>query len=202
MYIKAILITTFMVFSFGCRDKSKFTYKRDPPVNNVGPQGPQGIPGESIEGPEGTQGIPGVSIVGPQGPFGPKGMTGASGQSIVGPVGPKGNPGEDGVNAIKPQVYLIPTRGKCVQLDSGIYVENEGDVADFYKTSSCNHGSNDSNVYCNNVTDGEVGASDREVCTVIFSNQKMYRFTIVGRGSDMCVVEETFVDLPAYKLLD
>lgn len=157
---------------------------------DVGPAGPKGEDGlHGTNGKDGKDGLTGQT--GPVGPQGPKGDTGA--------VGPKGEPGE---SAIKPQVYLTPTYGKCVKLMSGVYMKNEGEKADFYNNSSCSHGTNDSGVYCDNVTDGELGGNDREVCTIIFSNQKMYRYTIVGRDEDMCVVEETFVDLPAYKRLD
>lgn len=201
--MKLSIIIVALAMLVGCKSRSRFT---SGPVTVKGDQGIQGETGPS--GLRGEQGLPGINGKdgldglqgdrGVPGPAGPKGDKGLPGQSITGPTGPAG---KNGKNAIKPQIYLIPTYNKCVKLMSGVYVKNEGRVADFYNNSNCSHGTNDDGVYCNDVVDGERGGSDREVCTVVFSNQKMYRFTVVGQDDDMCVVEETFLDLPAYKTL-
>ena len=65
-------------------------------VNIMGPQGPQGIRGET--GPQGPQGEKGDT--GAPGPQGEKGDTGAQGpQGIQGDTGPQGSPGSNGKNA-------------------------------------------------------------------------------------------------------
>ena len=65
-------------------------------VNIMGPQGPQGIRGES--GPQGLQGEKGDT--GAQGPQGEKGDPGAPGpKGEKGDTGPQGSPGSDGKNA-------------------------------------------------------------------------------------------------------
>jgi len=209
--MKLLLICSIALLFVGCKADSKFgtgggeTEKEVPVKGEKGDQGLKGDTGAKGDtGPKGMQGESGP--IGPQGNDGAVGATGATGpRGATGSPGSNGRDGidgKDGENAIAPQVYLTPVYNKCVKLMSGIYMKNEGDKADFYNNSSCSHGTNDDGVYCNNVTDGELGGDDREVCTIVFANKTMYRYTIVGRGEDMCVVEEKFINLPNFKTLD
>lgn len=77
----------------------------------IGPQGPQGIPGPRGEqGPEGPRGEPG-----PQGPAGPKGETGAPGpKGDTGPQGPAGEAGTVGPQG--PAGPGLPAGGTAGQL--------------------------------------------------------------------------------------
>lgn len=79
---------------------------------DVGPQGPQGIPGKdgaSITGPKGDTGAPGkdgVSITGPQG------VPGKDGLSIVGPTGPRGETGGIGLTGATGQTGATGPAGR------------------------------------------------------------------------------------------
>lgn len=156
----------------GCK-KDEANYNNNPgavgptgEVGATGPQGPQGLQGDpGVQGPIGPQGSIGLTgaagpqgVQGIQGVAGAKGATGATGpQGATGPTGPAGAAGATGPTGLTgpkgviTKITSIPTGGQCVNLGDGIYVENEGDHADIYNNSSCDHGPNPKKAYCDDM---------------------------------------------------
>lgn len=104
-------------------------------VAYIGPEGPQGIPGEQgpagltgLQGPAGTQGLAGpqgeqgsAGLTGPQGPAGEQGLTGPQGeQGAAGLTGPQGPSGEQQVVAWS----ASDTTGNWVSCSDGQTIES------------------------------------------------------------------------------
>ena len=48
-------------------------------------------------------------------------------------------------------VFSIPVVGECTQLNDGVWIENEGNKADIYNNSDCNHNPLPKTAYCDNI---------------------------------------------------
>lgn len=82
-------------------------------------------------------------------------------------------------------IYDIPTRGQCVDLGDGVYVENEGNEADIYNNDDCDHGPGSKKVLCDDLKSSN-GKSE-SVCWV-----GRRQFSILGNGLDMKLYEIDF----------
>ena len=90
----------------------------------VGPQGPQGVKGDTgaqgEPGPQGEKGLTGS--IGPQGPKGDVGLVGPQGaQGVDGPIGPQGSKGDIGATGLKGNQGLQGVQGsQGIQGETGL----------------------------------------------------------------------------------
>lgn len=183
--------------------KAKFQKVNEPPpagpVGPAGPQGPQGIQGlMGPQGPRGLQGMPGAPGVCTKGDKGDKGEAGKNGKDgAAGPKGDKGDKGDKGEKGVAgPQgpacssnvlltIFTNIPRG-CSQIDTDVWVYNEGSTVWFKNNSRCSHGPLPDKVYCQRVSEYFVDG-DSTVCWV---GRRQY--TVMGIGSALTIYELTF----------